>query len=145
MCALALTGCGGEPEPQRSPVAGPTTTLSPSPVSPSPTSSLPFAPTADCEDATVEDAVVTLTMEDNVFEPACVVMLGGQTFRLRNRGANLHNFSIEETQVNIDVPPGETILTEAIGQVVAPGTYRFSCRYHEDVGMDGDVTVTAVG
>lgn len=145
MCAMALAACGGEPEPERSPVAGPTATPSPSPVSPSPTSSLPFAPTADCEDVTVEDAVVTLTMEDNAFDPACLVMLGGQSFRLRNRGTNLHNFSVEGTQVNIDVPPGEAIATEPIGQVVESGTFTYFCKYHRQLGMDGDMTVTTVG
>ena len=90
-------------------------------------------------------AVVPLDMEDNAFDPPCLVVLGGQSLRLRNRGDNLHNLSIETTQVDIDVPPGEGVNTEPIGSVVSPGTYTYFCRYHRGQGMEGDVTVTAVG
>ena len=143
--ALLLVAC-----PQRSGqdargVSSPTPAASPITVTPSPTSTLPFAPTADCEDATVGGAMATVRMEDNLFDPACVVILGGQGLRLVNRGANLHNLSIEGTQVALDVPPGDTQRTEPLGQVVDPGTYTYFCEYHRHLGMEGDITVTAVG
>jgi plastocyanin len=141
-CALALTACAGEPAPEHSPVAGPTAT---SPASPSPTSTAPFVSTADCEDATVGEAEVELVMEDNAFVPECAILLGGQSFLLRNEGANIHSFNIEGTNVEIIVEPRMTRTTPPVGQVVTPGTYRFYCLYHRDQGMDGDLTVTAAG
>jgi plastocyanin len=142
--ALLVAGCTDRTSPTQTPTArGPTIEGTTSPLSPSPSD--PFVSSADCEDATVGGANVTLRMEDNVFDPPCLIVLGGQNLRLVNEGANLHNFSVEETQVDVDVPTGTNQNTEAIGQVVPAGTFTFFCRYHRDLGMEGDITVTAVG
>jgi plastocyanin len=142
--ALLVAGCTDRRPPAQTPTAGgPTIEGTTSPLSPSPTDQ--FVPTADCEDATVGGANVTVRLEDNVFDPPCLVVLGGQNLRLVNEGANLHNFSVEETQVDMDVPTGTTQNTEAIGQVVPAGTFTFFCTYHRELGMEGDITVTAVG
>jgi plastocyanin len=141
---LLVAGCTGRRPPAQTPTAGgPTIEGTTSPLSPSPTDQ--FVPTADCEDATVGGANVRLRLEDNVFDPPCLVVLGGQNLRLVNEGANLHNFSVEETQVDVDVPTGTNENTEAIGQVVPAGTFTFFCKYHRELGMEGDITVTAVG
>jgi plastocyanin len=144
---LLVAGCAGRPSPAQTPTArGPTTieeTGTTTPASPSP--SVPFVPAADCEDATVEGANVALRLEDNVFDPPCLIVLGGQNLRLVNEGANFHNFSVEETQVDLGGETGTTENTEAIGQIVPPGTYTFFCKFHRELGMVGDLTVTAVG
>jgi plastocyanin len=145
--ALAASGCTGGPTARRTPIGEPPTTLeggSP-PVEPSPSPSVPFAPAVDCEDATVGGATVTLRLQDNVFDPPCLVMLGGQRLRLVNAGANLHNFTLEDTEVDMDVPPGETGTTDPLGQLVASETYNMFCKYHRDLGMEGDLTITPVG
>ena len=142
--ALLVAGCTGRQSPAQTPTAaGPTIEGTTSPLSPSPSD--PFVPTAGCEDATVGGANVRLRMEDNVFDPACLVVLGGQNLRLVNEGANLHNFSVEETQVDVDVPTGTNENTGAIGEAVPSGTFTFFCTYHRELGMEGDITVTAVG
>ena len=143
--ALLSAGCRGGGTPAGTPTAeGPTTaegTITPE--SPSPT--MGFVPAAGCEDATVGGANVTVRLEDNMFDPTCLVVLGGQNLRLVNEGANLHNFTVEETQVDVDVETGTSESTGAIGQAVAAGTFTFFCKYHRDLGMEGDITVTAAG
>jgi plastocyanin len=143
--ALLAAGCRGGATPTGTPTAESPTTAEGTitPESPSPPEG--FVPAADCEDATVGGANVTVRLEDNVFDPPCLVVLGGQSLRLVNEGANLHNFSVEETQVEVDVETGTSESTGAIGEVVPAGTFTFFCKYHRDLGMEGDITVTAVG
>jgi plastocyanin len=144
--ALLVAGCTGRTSPAQTPTAGGPTiegTGTTSPLSPSPSD--PFVSSADCEDATVGGANVTLRLEDNVFDPPCLIVLGGQNLRLVNEGANLHNFSVEETQVDVDVPTGTSQSIESIGGIVPAGTFTLFCKYHRDLGMEGDITVTAVG
>jgi plastocyanin len=139
-----LAGCTGRSTPAQTPTAeGPTIEGTTSPLSPSP--SVPFVPAGGCEDATVGGANAILRMEDNVFDPPCLIMLGGQNLRLVNEGANLHNFSVEGAAVDEDVPTGTTQRIEAIGGILPAGTFTIFCKYHRDLGMEGDITVTAVG
>ena len=140
-----VAACSAQPTGAPTPTASPPTSA---PVSPSPTGSspsVPFAPAADCEDATIEGAVVTIRQVDNLFMPECLVVLGGQSLRIRNQGENVHNFTIEGTQVDLDLQPGTRVKTEPVAEVVAPGTYTFFCRFHRRFGMEGEITVTAVG
>jgi plastocyanin len=139
---LALSGCARETAAPPQP-----TEASPEPASPtaSPSPQETDGP-EDCVDATIGgEFEVTIRERDNVFSPSCVVMLGGQGLALLNRGSNVHNFSIEGADVDIDTPPGEATRTEAIGGVVEPGTYTFYCSYHRSLGMQGELTVSAAG
>lgn len=137
--ALVLGACTNEaaaPIPATSPtrVATPETTGSPSPTEEA------------CVDASITGvAEVTLRQRDNVFSPSCLTVLGGQGLEILNRGENLHNFSIEGTQVDIDTPPGEATRTEAIGGTVDPGTYTFYCKYYRSEGMEGELTISEAG
>jgi plastocyanin len=142
--AVLLAACSAQPAGAPIPTVGsPDGTSSPEPTSPQP--SLPFVPAADCEDATVGGAEVTIRQEDDVFLPDCVVVLGGQSFRLRNTGTAVHNFSIEGTPVNVDVQPGSQARTGLVATIAGPGTYTYFCRYHRDLGMEGDLTITPAG
>jgi plastocyanin len=139
---MATAACSAQP------VGAPTPTVpeqepTPTPTSPSPTT--PFIPAADCEDATLEGAVVTIRLEDNVFLPECLTVLGGQSLRIRNRGSNVHNLSVEGTDVDLDIQPGSQTSTEPIGGIVPPGTHIFYCAFHRATGMEGEITITAAG
>lgn len=84
-------------------------------------------------------AEARLVMVDNAFEPPCLIVSTTQTIALPNEGGALHNFQVEEQDIDIDVPPGEQAQTEPIGDVMEAGTYRFVCKYHP--GMDGELQV----
>jgi plastocyanin len=143
--AVLLTACSARPAGAPVPtIQSPNGTSSPTEIT-SPEPSLPFVPAADCEDATVGGAEVTIRQKDNVFLPDCLVVLGGQSLRIRNTGTRVHNFSIEGTPVSIDVQPGSQSSTEPVATVGGPGTYTYFCRFHRDIGMDGDLTITPAG
>jgi plastocyanin len=55
-----------------------------------------------------------------------------------NQGRNPHNVTIEGTDYDRIVEPGERITIDPIRSVLsAPGTYPFFCRLHADRGMSG--------
>jgi plastocyanin len=140
--ALLAASCAQEaPTPPPSGSPSPEETLSPTEESPSP------APAeVECVDATAAGRPeVTIRLVDDEFAPACLTVLGGQGLKLANRGANLHNFSVEGSDVDIDIPPGETIPTEAIGGAVPSGTHAFFCEYHRSQGMEGELTISEAG
>lgn len=127
------------------------------PASESPTPEATFAPTEDspspepptdveCVDATATGRPeVTIRMVDDEFVPACLSVLGGQGIKLANRGGSVHNFSVEGSDVDIDIPPGEMVSTEAIAGAVEPGTHTFFCEYHRSRGMEGQITISEAG
>jgi plastocyanin len=147
VATLLLSACASEPET----AASPPPTATPTPVataSPSPAPSPAPSPPAEraCTDATVTgEVMVRIRVQDFLFNPACLIVLGGQGLEVRNRGANLHNFTIEGSQIGFDIRPGEVIRTEAVGGAVPPGTYEFFCFYHRAQGMSGEITVSAAG
>jgi plastocyanin len=84
-----------------------------------------------------------VTQADFRFIPSALVVSTSQGLSIKNLGPSLHNLSITGTQVDQDVQPGQSTNTEAIGQVVNPGTYQFFCKYHKSRGMVGTITVVA--
>ena len=125
------------------------------PLSGSPTPEATFAeetpspepPTeAECVDATASGkAEVSIRLVDDEFVPACLTVLGGQGIKLANRGGSVHNFSVEGSDVDIDVPPGETVRTEPIAGAVEAGEHAFFCEYHRSRGMEGQITISEAG
>ena len=138
--ALLAASCAQE-------AASPPLSGSPSPEeTSSPTEESPSPEEVECVDATAAGRPeVTIRLVDDEFAPACLTVLGGQGLKLANRGANLHNFSVEGSDVDIDIPPGETIRTEAIGGAVPSGTHAFFCEYHRSQGMEGELTISEAG
>jgi plastocyanin len=136
-----LAACASEPEqagPATSPSPVPAPSLLPSP-SPSPTD-------GGCTDASVTgEFEVRIIERDFSFDPACLIVLGGQGLAVRNRGSVTHNFTVEGTDVDLDLDPGGVNRTEAIGGAVSPGTYTFFCQFHRAQGMEGEITVSAAG
>jgi plastocyanin len=97
---------------------------------------------AECADVSAsEGAAAPLTMQDNFFEPLCLAVSSTQEITLTNAGTALHNFSIEDQEVDIDVEAGAEETTGPVEELVRPGTFRFVCKYHEDQGMVGTITV----
>jgi plastocyanin len=84
---------------------------------------------------------VTLTQADFQFSPANLVISKSQGLTISNTGPSLHNFTVQGTQVDIDVQPGSTDNLEAIGQAVPVGQHPFFCKYHQARGMVGVITV----
>jgi plastocyanin len=145
VAALLLSAC--ESEPEAADTALPTSSPTPVPAA-SPSPSPAASPTAEraCTDATVTgEIMVRIRAQDFVFNPECLVVLGGQGLVVRNGSSNLHNFTIEGSPIGFDVRPGEVTRTEAVGSAAPPGTYEFFCFYHRGQGMTGEITVSAAG
>jgi plastocyanin len=141
--ALLLAACAEEtaaPPASESPT--PEATFAPSEQTPSPEP----PPDMECVDATATGRPeVTIRLVDDEYVPACLSVLGGQGIKLTNRGGSVHNFSVEGSDVDIDIPPGETVSTEAIAGAIEPGTHTFFCEYHRSRGMEGQITISEAG
>jgi plastocyanin len=68
-----------------------------------------------------------------------VIARSEQSISITNEDSVLHNFSIEGTQVDVDIQPGTTFNGESAG--LKPGTYPFFCKYHRTRGMVGVIVV----
>jgi plastocyanin len=88
-----------------------------------------------------EGAPAPVTMMDNFFEPPCIAVSSEQGVALTNAGNQDHNFTIQGTDLSLDVEPGEDEETDEVGDEVGAGTYKFFCRFHEDAGMVGTIVV----
>jgi plastocyanin len=140
---LAATACDAEPTAAPSPSPQPSPTEEPTG---EPTASPTPELTTECSDETVtgeDDA--TLHLEDNVFSPNCLILLGGQALELENEGLNKHNFSIEDTDVDIDVNADRDTRTDPIGTLAGAGVFTFFCKYHRSLGMEGELTIVEAG
>jgi len=85
---------------------------------------------------------MTVTMVDIAFQPSELTIPPDTdvTVSLPNTGASLHNFSIDELGIDVDVQPGDT----GSATINAPaGTYEFYCNVpgHKEAGMLGTLTV----
>jgi plastocyanin len=126
--ATALLGaaCGQEAEPE----AGPTTLEG------------DVAPEDCVEVSASEGAPAPLTMKDTFFDPTCLAVSSTQAMSLTNAGNALHNFSIPEQGVDVDVEAGEEEETDTFEDLgVEAGTYRFVCKYHEAQAMIGTIVI----
>lgn len=128
LVALTLGGCEDILPPEPEPVAAPTDTARP--------------PPEECAEVSEsQGAPAPITMKDTFFEPFCLSVSTTQQLTLTNAGDLVHNLSIGETQLDIDVEPGEELTTDDLGPEVRAGTFRFYCKYHEGRGMVGTITI----
>jgi plastocyanin len=97
-----------------------------------------FGGTADVTG--LDDVVVTL--HENYFQPTRLTGTAGQSLllRLANEGRDVHNLSLPEQGIDVDVAPGEV----AEVSVVLPesGALRFFCTYHLWHNMRGELAVS---
>jgi plastocyanin len=80
----------------------------------------------------------TLVMLDNAFEPGRWQVTGSGPYTLDNQGQALHNVTIAEAGIDVDVQPGQSQEVE-IG--LEPGEYEMVCEFHIAQGMTGTVVV----
>ena len=80
-------------------------------------------------------ATRTITVDDEYFSPTCLTGASGTvTLTLHNRGRLLHNFSVPEQNIDVDIPPGATVTVKVN---VAGKPIHFFCKYHRDAGQQG--------
>jgi plastocyanin len=121
--ALAAGACGGNDNPGITEPTNTQTTTTPA-VSPTATDS----PSAACDDQS-GTAPFKVEMRDNFFEPTCLIVNASQPITIENKGAAAHTFTIDGTQVDVTVQPGEPPFNGE-GNAVAPGEYIFYCKFH---------------
>jgi plastocyanin len=98
-------------------------------------------PTECAEVSATEGAPAPVTMMDNFFDPLCLAVSSTQALSMTNAGNLDHNFTVQGTDLSVDLAPGEEEETSEIGELVEAGTHRFFCRFHEDEGMVGSIVV----
>ena len=81
-------------------------------------------------DAPVQTTSVEL--KDFAFEPVCVESSATATLTLRNTGSAIHTFTIDGTDVNANVDPGETTSVTLSGLTTGT-TYPVVCTYHSQM------------
>jgi plastocyanin len=99
------------------------------------------ATAGECADLTGEGEVFSITIAGLAFDPACFTASASQGISVENQDEVAHTFTIDDTQIDVEIPPGETFNGEPIAGAVEPGTYPFHCRIHPS--MTGEVTVVA--
>ncbi len=134
--ACATPGATPVASPLASPAAFPAASPVTSPVaSPCPEVGTPVGAQAPGDAVTVE-------MVDIAFVPAQFSVPADTPVQvaLPNRGRAVHNFSIDELGIKVDVPPGQAGQTT----ITAPtGTYEYYCDEpgHAEAGMVGTLTI----
>jgi plastocyanin len=140
---LLLAGCGDGGNTTSTPSPTPQATVTPEATDVEETTA---PPAEECTDETITGNIeVRIIENDNAFSPSCIIVLGGQGLEILNKGDSKHNFSIEGTDVDLDTDPGDATRTEVLSGVVEAGTHTFFCKYHEALGMVGEITLTEAG
>ena len=94
------------------------------------------------EEADVSDEdSIELEQDDNYFEPTVMTGKAGQeiTLELFNEGGNIHNFSVTEQNVSEDLEEGGK--KEVKVKFPESGALKFFCKYHQELGMRGELKV----
>ncbi|CAN5848081.1 hypothetical protein BH23ACT12_BH23ACT12_24260 [soil metagenome] len=94
----------------------------------------------DEADVTAEDSVA-LELDDNYFEPTLLTGQAGQeiTLELFNEGGNIHNFSLTDQNIDQDLEEGGKEEVEV--KFPESGAVTFFCKYHQELGMRGELKV----
>jgi plastocyanin len=75
----------------------------------------------------------TVQVGDQYFSPTCLTgATGTVTVTLRNDGRQLHNFSVPDQNIDVDIPAGETVTVKV---AVAGKPVSCFCKYHRDAGQ----------
>lgn len=79
---------------------------------------------------------ISIEAGDSFFAPTCLteVPSGKVMIAVKNSGSALHNFSIPDQGVDVDVASGKTATFEVN---VSSGATGFFCKYHRTSGMAG--------
>ncbi len=74
-----------------------------------------------------------------VFAPSSLSVKKGTNLTIKNVGTNAHTFTITGQGIDITNDVGQT---HQVTISLPPGTYPFICRFHQNSGMTGTLTVT---
>ena len=75
----------------------------------------------------------TVIVDDEYFSPTCITGARGTVvLTLHNRGRLLHNFSVPEQNIDVDISPGQTVTVKVS---VAGKPVCCFCKYHRDAGQ----------
>jgi plastocyanin len=92
----------------------------------------------DLEDQGAEQ--LTVFIHDHYFQPRDPIIGAGDVLALSNLGAEVHSFTIEEADIDLDIEPGQSITADL--SEVARGTYPFFCGHHRKQGMEGTIEIS---
>ena len=85
--------------------------------------------------AAIQGSASPVEVNDIFFSPTCLTgATGSVTLTLTNKGKLLHNISIPDQAVDIDIAPGQTVTVQI---KVAGQPVQFFCKYHKDSGQQG--------
>jgi plastocyanin len=118
VCVLLAPACGSNDDA--------------TPSSAATTGSTPLCDKARATDES-ELAVVTVAMADLMYLPGCFIARSrDQVLRLKNADHTTHTFTVDGTDVDVEVPAGTTVKVEGDAAIAGldPGTYPFHCRIH---------------
>ena len=139
-CGTPTDNTGMEPTVTRiaSPINAPVITATSEPGAPTvvPTTAA-GSPEAGGDGAANGEQEVTITAHDIYFDPSEVHVKAGKVkFNLPNEGAAEHDFSIDELDVQVNLPAGTTQTVEVD---LPAGTYQYYCNIpgHKEAGMVG--------
>jgi plastocyanin len=84
-------------------------------------------------------AELDLEADEYYFEPAFLRGAPGQKLKLEieNESNTLHNFTIPEQNLDMDIPPKGKVVVEVI--FPPSGVVRFFCKFHSGLGMEGEL------
>jgi plastocyanin len=132
--AVGLAACGGssapgEASPGLSSSSGPSQATGHCPESAGLTGALDDRGTQAGTGSTVAVGV-----GDSYFEPTCItgVPPGTVTLTMKSTGSSLHNISVPDQAIDIDIPAGQTVTAHV---TVGTGPLRYFCKYHRTSGM----------
>ena len=83
--------------------------------------------------------VLDLEADNYYFDPTFLRGTPGQkiNIQIKNDSGTLHNFSIPEQQIDVDIPRKGKVVVEVTFPL--SGVVRFSCKYHTSRGMNGEL------
>lgn len=100
------------------------------------------APINDKALAVANADTVTVNAADFSFQPTCIRPKAGSsvTLKVTNTGAILHNVTIADQNIDVDIPVGQTV-SVVVTTGAAPVIY--VCKFHRTAGMVGAVLPAA--
>ena len=94
---------------------------------------------ATYDDAVAQEGDIELVTKDSEFDQTSIEAGGGQiSVFVDNQDATLHTFTIDELDVDLDIPASKSARVTFDAD---PGTYEFYCVPHEGEGMEGTLRV----
>jgi len=85
-------------------------------------------------------AGATVSLNNYLFQPADLEVASGTDLEVENANSRTpHTFTVVGEDVDVELAP---LTTETTTIDLPPGTYDVICRFHEELGMTGTMTVT---